>query len=188
MAGEWKFLICTSHRGAGTLKASVSLYWTSLQAQLDVTGTVCLPLGDSKKTNKKNQKQICSWHSLQWHQSGHESIPTEREHPLFVLHTSPSEAVWLTADPVRAPDFEQSVHIPTHKPWRGAHWGRTVVPKRLINKEYKWVTVTSINLRMESWWRVGWEEGTSYFNHIRCTTCRPPTCLRLLLQFFPLQT
>lgn len=146
MAGEWEFLICTSHRGAGTLNCSLSL-------SNRLTGTAwcyrhCLPsTGRLKKTKQKKSAVDILYNGTS--QATRES--PWREHPLFVraerlaLRT-PSEAVWLTADPV---------HIPTHYLWRGAHWGRTVVPKRLIYKVYKWVTVTSINLRVESRRREG---------------------------------
>lgn len=90
----------------------LSLVQTGLQAQFDVTGTVCLLLGDSKK---KSAVDILYNGTSQATRAS-----PRREHPLFVqaerlvLHTSLSEAVWLTADLLRCPDLERSVHIPTH--------------------------------------------------------------------------
>lgn len=142
-----------------SMQTLLSLYNTGVQAQLDVTGTVCLLLGDSKWTFSGNGT---TRGSLRW----------ERPRPTRALHaahlTVCCRRVHCSSAQVSR-EGERCVHIPTpaRQLWCGARWGRRVVPNRLIFKVWKWVTVTKIN------WAEWSHEREKIMSHFSTTTCRP---------------
>lgn len=126
MAGDWKFLICTSHRGAGTLNCSLfikppsrhslmlqalfAFCWETRKRNVQLTFFTMAPVRPRESPHEESILCVCC-RRCHWPLGSVQNCFTFL---LTVCHMVPNEVEQLY--------------------------------QRLIYKVYKWVTVTSINL------------------------------------------